>query len=93
MKEWWNKICDKLYVKFNYFLENGGGWVVFIIALIAIIFAIVGFYGQNGFNWKWFIFFHLPLYVFCCWALYKAMKMYNKTLKDIDERKKKEQEK
>ena len=90
MKSWWNKICDKLYVKFNDFLTNGGGYVIFLFALVAIIFAIVGFYGQNGFDWKWFVFFHLPLYIFCAWALWQAMKMYRSTLKDIEERKNKE---
>lgn len=90
MKNWWDKICGKLYVRFNDFLENGGGYVVFLIGLIAIIFAIVGFYGTHGFDWRWFVFFHLPLYIFCGWALWNAMKMYNNTLKDIDKRKKKE---
>ncbi len=90
MKELWNKICEKLYVKFNDFLTNGGGYVIFVFALVAIIFAIVGFYGQNGFDWKWNVFFLFPLYIFCAWALWQAMKMYNKTLKDIEERNKKE---
>lgn len=93
MKELWNKICDKLYVKMNDFLANGGGYVIFAIGLVAIIFAIVGFYGQHGFDWRWFVFFHLPLYIFCGWALYETMKMYNKTLKDIDKREKKNQDK
>lgn len=41
-----------------------------------IICAIIGHYGTMGFNWKWFIFFELPLYLFCSWALYKAYKLY-----------------
>jgi len=90
MKNWWNNICGKLYVRFNDFLENGGGYVVFLFGLVAIIFAIVGFYGTHGFDWRWFVFFHLPLYIFCGWALWQAMKTYNKTLKDIENRKKKQ---
>lgn len=66
----------------NDFLTNCGGYVIFILALVAIIFAIVGFYGTHGFDWRWFVFFHLPLYIFCGWALWQAMKMYNKTLKN-----------
>ena len=27
------------------------------------------------FNWKWFLFFELPLYAFCGWALYKVFKL------------------
>lgn len=89
MKEFWKKICDKLYTRFDDFLRNGGGYVVVTFAIVAIIFAIVGFYGQNGFNWKWFVFFHLPLYIFCAWAMWKAVKAYNSTLNRIDEQDKK----
>ena len=90
MKKWWNKFCDKFYTKATECLTNGGGYALFALALIAIAFAIVGFYGQNGFDWRWFVFFHLPLYIFCAWALWQAMKMYRSTLKDIEENKKKE---
>ena len=91
MKEWWNKLCGKLFVGFNDFLTNGGGYVVFLIAVIAIIFAIVGFWGTHDFDWKWFVFFHVPLYGFCGWALFEAMKMYKRTLNDIEKRQKEEQ--
>ena len=70
----------KFYTKFTNFLNNGGGYMIFGIGLIGIIFAIIGFHGQNEFNWWWFIFFEVPLYVFCCWALCAAIKIYKKTL-------------
>jgi len=50
--------------------------VVITLAFSGILFAIVGHYGTMGFNLNWFIFFELPLYLFCAWALYKAYKMY-----------------
>ena len=78
----------KFYIKFTEFLNNGGGYMIFAIGLIGIIFAIIGFHGQNKFNWGWFIFFEVPLYVFCCWALYTAIKLYNKTLNNNDKEKK-----
>ena len=52
---------------------------IFIIAIFGIVMAIVGHYGTIGFDWKWFLFFDLPLYLFCIWALYKAYKLYNIT--------------
>ena len=81
-------INEKLYKAFNAFLENEGGYVIFAIAVVAIILATVGFYGTHGFDWKWFLFFHLPLYIFCCWALWKTMKTYRQTLDNINKRKK-----
>lgn len=77
-------------MKFTDFLGNGGGWVVFIVGVVAIVFAMIGFYGQHGFDWRWFVFFHLPLYIFCAWALYVTMRTYRKTLKDIEDRRRKE---
>ena len=53
-----------------------------LIALIGIVFAIIGHYGTMGFNWKWFVFFELPLYLFCGWALYATYKLYKRS-KDI----------
>jgi len=46
------------------------------LAFFGITFAIVGHYGTIGFNIKWLLFFELPLYLFCTWALYKAYKLY-----------------
>ena len=52
---------------------------VLTLGFFGILFAIVGHYGQMGFNWKWFVFFELPLYLFCGWALYKAYKLYKRS--------------
>lgn len=51
---------------------------VIILSIIGISCALIGHYGQMGFNWKWFLFFELPLYVFCIWALYSAYKIYKR---------------
>lgn len=51
---------------------------VLILAFFGILFAIVGHYGEMGFNWKWFCFFELPLYLFCIWALYAGYKLYKR---------------
>ena len=70
-------ITEKFYNAFNKFLtEYGGMSVIFILAVLGIGCAIVGFHGTTEFNWKWFAFFEIPLYVFCGWALWKAFKMY-----------------
>ena len=55
--------------------------LVVTLAFFGILFAIVGHYGQVGFNWKWFLFFELPLYVFCIWALCAAYKLYKQAKK------------
>lgn len=75
-------IGDKFYLKFTDFLNTGGGYVLFVIALVAIAMAVVSHYYLLGFNLMWFLFFELPLYIFCGWALWKALKIYNQTLKD-----------
>ena len=49
---------------------------VLTLTFFGILFAIIGHYGIMGFNYKWFFFFELPLYIFCIWALYKAYKIY-----------------
>ena len=51
---------------------------VLILAFFGIMFAVVGHYGEMGFNWKWFCFFELPLYLFCIWALYAGYKLYKR---------------
>lgn len=58
--------------------ENFTKPFVLTLGFFGILFAIVGHYGTVGFNWKWFFFFELPLYVFCIWALYAAYKLYKK---------------
>lgn len=45
------------------------------IGIAGIIMALVGHYGTMGFNWKWFIFFELPLYLFVGWAFYHIFKI------------------
>ena len=52
--------------------------LIFLIAIFGIVMAIIGHYGTVGFDWKWFLFFDLPLYLFCIWALYNAYKLYKK---------------
>ena len=73
-----SEVGGKFYKKFTKFLNNGGVYALFIIAVVAIIFAIIGFHGQHKFKSRWFIFFELPLYIFCVWALWKALKMYQR---------------
>lgn len=62
--------------------------LIFLIAFIGIAMAIVGHYGTVGFDWWWFLFFDLPLYLFCGWAIYKAIKLYIKVRKISEEIKK-----
>ena len=63
---------DKLFNKhFEYFIKP----IVLILAFFGITLAIIGHYGTMGFNWKWFIFFELPLYLFCTWTLYRIYKL------------------
>ena len=57
------------------FISNGGWISILVFAFFGILFAVVGHYGTMGFNWKWFLFFELPLYAFCGWALYKVFKL------------------
>lgn len=77
IRERLQEFSHKAYVKITDFFMNGGMGLVFGLALFAMLLAIVGHYGQMGFNWKWFVFFELPLYSFCAWALYKAFKVWN----------------
>ena len=58
-----------LIMKFGEFLhkhfEDFTKPFVLTLAFFGIAFAIIGHYGTIGFNWKWFVFFELPLYLFC----------------------------
>ena len=81
MNKWIDKCAGWFYRKFTTFLDRGGGYVIFILGCIAIAFAMIGFYMQMGFDWKWFIFLHLPLYIFCGWVLYSAYKLYSGYIK------------
>ena len=70
---------DKLFKligeKIHYVISNGGWLSVLVFAFIGIVFAIIGYYGRVGFNWKMFVFAELPLYAFCIWALSKVFKL------------------
>lgn len=74
------EFCEKVEPKITNFLNNGGMKIVFILAGFGIITAVLGHYMKVGFNWKWFIFFELPLYIFLSWALFKVSKVW----KDIN---------
>ena len=71
MKELLSKAGEQLHK----FISNGGWISILVFAFFGILFAVVGHYGTMGFNWKWFLFFELPLYAFCGWALYKVFKL------------------
>lgn len=47
------------------------------VGIFSIISLIIAHYGLMGFNWKWFIFFELPLYCFICWVFYAMYRMRN----------------
>ena len=63
------------YIVENYLLA------LIILAVLGIISAIIGHYGQLGFDWRWFVFFELPLYLFVGWASWKCIKMYKEIRK------------
>lgn len=60
---------------------------VFMIAGLGILCAIIGHYGTVGFNWKWFVFFDLPLYLFLIWTIVKGVIPMTKQVIEILERK------
>lgn len=70
-----DKLFNLIGKKIHYCISNGGWITILVFAFIAILFAIIGYYGTVGFNWKMFIFAELPLYAFCGWALYKVFKL------------------
>lgn len=82
MKKWFKKLNETSYGKFTDFLTEGGFYIIFVIALVAMSLLMLGFYGKHGFDWRWFAFFHLPLYIFCGWALWQTLKMYRKMKKN-----------
>ena len=58
---------------------HAGGWVTILgIAFFGILAAVISHYWSMGFDWKWFLFFEMPLYAFCIWALSTAFKTLNK---------------
>lgn len=60
------------------FIRSGGWITILVIAIIGILAAIVSHYSLMGFNWKWFVFFEMPLYGFCGWAFYNVFKTIKK---------------
>ena len=70
-----SKLISKAGEQLHKFISNGGWLSILVFAFFGILFAVVGYYGTMGFNWKWFLFFELPLYAFCGWALYKVFKL------------------
>lgn len=64
-------IGEKVY---NFVNNNLG--LVFALAIVGIILAVVGHYGTCGFHLGWFLFFELPLYIFCGWAIYKVVQIF-----------------
>lgn len=71
---------EAIWRKLHNFIKNGGWITIVVIAFFGITSAIVSHYSILGFNWKWFIFFEMPLYIFCGWVTYNVFKMI-KTLK------------
>ena len=79
------KILNWMGQKLTYIVEN------YLLALmllggIGILFAIIGHYGRFGFDWKWFVFLHLPLYIFVGWAILRCIKMYKEIENENDRR-------
>ena len=60
--------------KLHKFITDGGWITILMLAFFGIASAIVSHYSLMGFNWKWFVFFEMPLYVFCSWAFYNVFK-------------------
>lgn len=69
------KILNKIGEKIHWFLSDGGWRVIIVFAVIAIMMAVVGYYGTHGFKLGWFLCLELPLYLFCGWALSKVFKL------------------
>lgn len=70
-----NKILKNVGEKIHKFISDGGWISILVFGFFGILFAVIGHYGTMGFNWKWFVFFELPLYTVCGWALYKVFKL------------------
>lgn len=69
------KIGKFLHENFDDFTKP----VVLSLFSVGIVCAVVGHYGVMGFKWKWFLFFDLPLYIFCGWALWSGYKLYRES--------------
>lgn len=62
-----------------YRFVNRNLWAVVAVAILGIVMAVVGHYGKMGFDWRWFLFFELPLYLFLGWAVWKTIGIYRKS--------------
>ena len=71
---------EAIWRKLHNFIKNGGWIDIIVIAFFGILSAVISHYSILGFNWKWFIFFEMPLYIFCGWVMYNIFKKI-KTLK------------
>jgi membrane protein DedA with SNARE-associated domain len=78
MKESLKRLNEKVYEKLHNFIKNGGWITILMIAFFGIASAVVSHYSLMGFNWKWFVFFEMPLYWFCGWAFYNVFKTIKK---------------
>lgn len=63
-----------IWEKLHNFIKKRGLTAILIIAFLGILSAVVSHYSLMGFDWKWFVFFEMPLYGFCGWALYNVFK-------------------
>lgn len=70
---------------FTKVVDNNIGAII-VVAIAGIVMAVIGHYGTTGFDWKWFLFFELPLYVFVGWAFYNILKMLRTIKKHNDEK-------
>lgn len=68
------RYIKKFSRKLHKFITEGGWITILMFAFFGIASAIVSHYAIMGFNWKWFVFFEIPLYVFCGWAFYNVFK-------------------
>ena len=66
---------EAIWRKLHNFIKNGGWITIALIAFFGILSAVISHYSILGFNWKWFVFFEMPLYIFCGWVMYNVFKM------------------
>lgn len=67
-------------------------YTIYTIAGLGILSGLIGFYGTQGFDWKWNVFFLFPLYAFLIWAIYQSLKIVRKIFESYDARNNKNNE-